>query len=97
MINSTNRTSSIAHIAGIPVPNSKPAPKASEPSDRFSTEALDRLRASLESEPAIRPDVVELGRSLASDPGYPSEPIIQKLAELLVNSGEDEAGEEPVT
>lgn len=89
MINSTNRSGSTPHIGGIPVPVSRPAPRAAEPTDRFSTESLDRLRTSLEQQPSVRPDVVELGRSLASDPGYPSEPIVRKLAELLVAQPDD--------
>lgn len=90
MINSTNRTSSVTNIGGVSVPAPRPAPKSTEASDRFSTDSLDRLRASLEQEPAVRPDVVELGRSLASDPAYPSDPIIQKLAELLVSAPDDD-------
>lgn len=89
MINSTNRTGSTPHIGGIPVPTSRPAPRAAEPTDRFSTESLDRLRQSLDQQPAVRPDVIELGRSLASDPGYPSGPIVRKLAELLVSQPDD--------
>ncbi len=84
MINSTNRTGSSPQIGGIPIPVSRPAPRTAEGTDRFSTESLDRLRQTLSEQPSVRPDVVELGRSLASDPGYPSEPIVRKLAELLV-------------
>jgi hypothetical protein len=92
MINSTNRTGSTPHIGGIPVPVSRPAPRAPEVTDRFSTESLSRLRQALESQPAVRPDIVELGRSLASDPGYPQAPIVRKLAALLVNQPDDADG-----
>lgn len=93
MINSTNRTGSTPHIGGIPVPVSRPAPRTAEPTDRFSTESLNRLRRALDEQPAVRPDVVELGRSLASDPAYPSEPIVRKLAELLVSQPDDADGD----
>ncbi len=94
MINSTNRTGSTPHIGGIPVAVPRPAPRGPEETDRFSADSLGRLRQAMEKQPAVRPDVVELGRSLASDPGYPPEPIVRKLAELLVsqpNDGDDEA------
>ena len=89
MINSTPRTGSTPHIGGIPVPVSRPAPRAPEQADRFSTDSLNRLRQALDQQPAVRSDVVELGRSLASDPGYPPEPIVRKLAELLVSQPDD--------
>lgn len=89
MINSTNRTGSTPNIGGIPLTSSRPASRAPAPTDRFSTESLDRLREALDSQPSVRPDVVDLGRSLASDPAYPSEPIVRKLAALLVNQPDD--------
>lgn len=92
MINSTNRTGSTPNIGGIPLPVSNLAPRVAGPTDRFSTESLDRLRQSLDQQPAVRPDVVELGRSLASDPEYPSGPIVRKLAELLVAQPDDNDG-----
>ncbi len=84
MINSTNRTGSTPHIGGIPVAVPRPAQRGPEETDRFSADSLGRLRQALDQQPAVRSDVVELGRSLASDPGYPPEPIVRRLAELLV-------------
>ena len=89
MINSTNRTGSTPHIGGIPVSTNRPLPRAAGETDRFSTESLNRLRQALDQQPSVRPDVVELGRSLASDPAYPSEPIVRKLAALLVSQPDD--------
>jgi hypothetical protein len=98
MINSTNRTGSTPNIGGIPLSTSRPAPRVAEETDRFSTESLTRMREALDSQPSVRPDVVELGRSLASDPGYPQEPIVRKLAELLVAQPDDsDAGGETDT
>jgi hypothetical protein len=95
MINSTNRTGSTPNIGGIPAPVNRPAPRAAEETDRFSTESLNRLRQALDQQPAVRSEVVELGRSLASDSSYPSEPIVRKLAELLVTQPDDaDAGDE---
>ena len=84
MINSTNRTGSTPHIGGIPVSVPRAPARASEELDRFSTDSLNRLRQTLDQQPSVRSDVVELGRSLASDPGYPTDPVVRKLAELLV-------------
>ena len=66
-----------------------------EETDRFSTDSLNRLRQALDQQSAVRPDVVEMGRSLASNPAYPTEPIVRKLAELLVASGDgdDDGGD----
>ena len=94
MINSTNRTGSTPSIGGIPISAPRMAPRAAEETDRFSTESLNRLRQALDEQPTVRSEVVELGRSLASDPGYPSEPIVRKLAELLVAQPDDNAGDE---
>lgn len=89
MINSTNRTGSTPHIGGIPVPVSRPISRAPEETDRFSTDSLNRMRQALDAQSAVRPDIVELGRSLASDPAYPQAPIVRKLAALLVNQPDD--------
>ncbi len=98
MINSTNRTGSTPHIGGIPVPVSRPVARAPEETDRFSTESLNRMRKALDQQPAVRPDIVELGRALASDPAYPQSPIVRKLAELLVAQPDDnDAGGETDT
>jgi len=95
MINSTNRTGSSPQIGGIPLAVNRPAPRTADEGDRFSTESLNRLRQALDQQPSVRPDVIELGRSLASDPAYPPEPIVRKLAALLVNqTDENDAGGE---
>ena len=98
MINSTNRTGSTPRIGGIPVPMSRPVSRAPDQADRFSTDSLNRMREALDAQPAVRPDSVELGRSLASDPAYPQAPIVRKLAALLVNQPDDsDAGGETDT
>ena len=95
MINPTNRTGSTPNIGGIPLSVPRSAPRLAEETDRFSTESLNRLRQALDDQPTVRSEVVELGRSLASDPSYPSEPIVRKLAELLVSQPDDADGDEP--
>ena len=94
MINSTNRTGSTPSIGGIPISAPRMAPRAAEETDRFSTESLNRLRQALDEQPTVRSEVVELGRSLASDPGYPSEPIVRKLADLPAAQPDDNDGDE---
>ena len=47
------------------------------------------MKESLDEQPSVRSEVVSLGRNLASDPGYPSPPVVRKLAELLVSQPEE--------
>ncbi len=35
--------------------------------------------------PEVRADVVELGRKLANDPGYPPDEVIDKLAQVIAD------------
>jgi hypothetical protein len=57
--------------------------KRQDDHDRVSTELSSKVRASLESMPEIRPEVVERGRQLLSDPNYPSADIMRKIAGLI--------------
>jgi hypothetical protein len=62
-----------------------PRPYTPRP-DQVSTEGAKYLRGALERQPAIRPEVVERARALASDPSYPSLPVIKRIAEQIVAS-----------
>lgn len=90
MINPTSNSSPLPRPNGY----SPSAPPASRrpvvAGDRLETASLDHLRAGVAALPAVRADVVELGRSLANDPGYPSDEIVEKLAALLVRQPEDD-------
>ena len=54
--------------------------------DRLSTAGIDQLRAALKAQPEVRPEVVQRGRSLAADPGYPSAAIIRHISAQIVRS-----------
>ena len=62
--------------------------------DQISTESAAFLRAELERQPEIRPEVVERGRALAADPNYPSFEIMGDVARQILSSpdlSEDES------
>lgn len=46
---------------------------------------LTSLNSSLETIPAIRPDVVALGRALAADPNYPGPVVLDSLASIFAD------------
>lgn len=58
-------------------------PAAPKP-DRISTENAAFLRSELERQPAVRPEVVERARALASDPNYPSVEVLRHVAAQIV-------------
>lgn len=53
-------------------------------SDQVSTERAKFLRAELERQPEVRPEVVARGRQLAADPGYPSSEIVRRVAAQII-------------
>ena len=55
-------------------------------SDRISTESAAFLRAELQRQPEIRPEVVARARALAEDPGYPPADVIRHVAEQILGS-----------
>lgn len=55
-------------------------------SDQFTAEQSDALRSALAGQPEIRPEVVERGRALASDPSYPSMDILRRVGGILLQS-----------
>lgn len=54
--------------------------------DNISTENAAFLRAELQRQPEIRPEVVERGRALAADPNYPSKEVLGHVAQQILNS-----------
>lgn len=56
--------------------------------DSLSTSHAEALQRALETTPEIRPEMVELGRKLASDPNYPPLEIIEQLSKLIINSAD---------
>ncbi len=81
-----------------PDPASGPAQTTARPlaprPDRISTDGAAHLQVALESQPAIRPEVVERARALAADPNYPSAAVIKRVAEQIAGApdlSEDES------
>lgn len=68
---------------GIKAP-AKPA-RASASEDVFIPEQNAQLLKSLSMEPAVRPDMVERGRTLASDPSYPFGEVLTGVAERILS------------
>lgn len=58
------------------------APRA----DKISTANAAFLRAELQRQPEIRPEVVERARQLAADPNYPPPGIMKKIAAQILSA-----------
>lgn len=56
---------------------------ASRP-DQISTESAAFLRAELQRQPEIRPDVVARARALAEDPNYPPAAVLKDVAAKIL-------------
>lgn len=54
--------------------------------DNISTENAAFLRAELERQPAVRPEVVERAKALAADPNYPSVEVMRDVAQKILAS-----------
>ena len=74
----------------VPAP-SKPAAKAAKAAKESAASETpqitkqEKLLAELAKEPDVRTQEVERGKALAADPGYPSDDLLAKLAEVFVN------------
>lgn len=54
--------------------------------DQISTESAGFLRAELNRQPEIRPEVVERAKKLAADPNYPPKEVLANVAQQILNS-----------
>jgi len=75
---------------GVPPPAKPKTAPARAPEARTETESLSnareaRLRDLLAQEPAVRAGQVERGKTLAADPGYPSDELLARLAGMFVD------------
>lgn len=57
--------------------------------DQLSTDRSTSVRETLAALPEIRPEVVARGRELLADPNYPSQAIVEKIAQLITPLSED--------
>ena len=85
MIHSTSSSDRTVRPANV---NPAPAPArvAGGGTDQFSSTQAAHLRAALEQHPEIRPEVVERGRQLAADPGYPSADVLRQVAATVLGA-----------
>jgi hypothetical protein len=81
--NSTPLPGAITHADAKPA--ARPSPAAPAP-DSLDTTASTALREALASQPEIRPEEVERGRTLAVDANYPPRAIIENIARMFLNS-----------
>jgi hypothetical protein len=87
MIDSTSSPDRAARATALPSELAKsPSYRTGGGSDRLSTDKAEQLRAALTAQPAIRPEVVARGKSLAADPSYPPAGVIGQVAAQIVNS-----------
>ena len=85
MINSTSSSDRTARTESVLLPPPK-AGIASAGKDNFSADNTAGLRSALNAQPEIRPEVVARGKALASDPAYPSNAILRKIGQAIINS-----------
>ena len=57
--------------------------------ERLSVQSTGTVRDIFASTPEIRPEVVERGRELRADPGYPSQEIVERIAALVTPLSEE--------
>lgn len=85
MINSTTSSGRTAHTEPSVTLAAKAAVRGPG-SDRFSPQQSATLKAALEAQPEVRPEVVARGKELAADPNYPSMDIIRGIAGQILRS-----------
>jgi hypothetical protein len=68
-------------------PDAAPAQAAADTFEPAQTEQLVKM---LQEQPDVRPDAVELAKSLASDPDYPSANTVASLARLFVSGSSEQ-------
>lgn len=86
MISSTSNTDNVFR-PDLPPPAGPNGSRPARPGpDQFSSDGTACLRAALDRQPAIRPEVVARGRELAADPGYPPAAVIASVARQILAS-----------
>lgn len=85
MINSTSSSDRVLRPEGV-VLHAKNPPAGAQATDRFSPENSGALKAALQDQPAIRPEVVARGRALAADPSWPTPEILRSVGSAILSS-----------
>jgi hypothetical protein len=86
MITSTSSTDRAARPELVSAAGQAPGRAPGQRPDRISTENAAFLRAELERQPEVRPEVVARARLLAEDPNYPSAEALRHVAEQILGS-----------
>jgi hypothetical protein len=87
MIHSTSSSGSTVGADAAFQNASKTSVRAQDPGqDSLSFNQADGLRHALASQEEVRPDMVEKGRALAADPGYPPAAMIRSIAQAILAS-----------
>jgi hypothetical protein len=85
MINSASSSDRVLRPEGV-VLHAKNPPAGAQASDRFSPENSAALKAALQAQPEIRPEVVARGQALAADPSWPTPEILRAVGSQLLAS-----------
>lgn len=86
MISSTTSTDRAARPELAPTAGPSTGKSHASRPDRISTESAVFLRAELERQPEIRPEVVARARALADDPSYPPIETLREVAKQILGS-----------
>ena len=87
MIHSTSSSGSTVGADAAFLNASKSGVRAQNPGqDSLSLSQADGLRHALASQEEVRPEMVEKGRALAADPGYPPASMIRSIAQAIIES-----------
>ena len=85
MIQSTTSSDRATRTDAASTQPGKAAPRGPG-SDQLSTEKTEILRAALEAQPEVRPEVVARGRALAADSSWPTPEILTRVGEMIVSA-----------
>ena len=86
MITSTTSTDRAARPEILPAAGPAAGKSPAARPDRISTENAAFLRAELQRQPEIRPEVVARGRALAADSNYPPIETLREVAKQILAS-----------
>lgn len=84
MIHSTSSTDRAARPDALAASGQPVARPFKQRPDSISTDNATHLRAELDRQPEVRPEVVARAKALAADPSYPSASVIQNVAKQIL-------------
>ena len=87
-----NRTDASVPARQVPPPPPKESGAPSAPPPAGQVSSLSALAKKAASGPDLRADAIERGKRLVADPNYPSDKILEDLAEGLLGSDDFRSG-----